>query len=200
MKLFFLGWFLGIFSHIVLDYNKDCKNKKNLTKLLKTELMFLREPLVTTRILICQNLNKITYDFLKWVKDVDCLESSAINESITKLLGSDKKKFDELSKSLFPTRSNSALGLKKTGISSIDRVLERASLFDDDILIHAIDIKSDINVLNQEVELAMQSFQLSFSPSTNHLMVSHNIKSSYDMVDNRLEIIVNKIQKLIAIL
>ena len=89
-----------------------------------------------------------------------------------------------------------AFGFKKIVTSMIDSNGVNLTLLDDNFIAKVLDIKFNINVLNEEIENTMQYLKMTFDSSItkeNYVIISEQIKKNNIFIAERAILIVDKI-------
>ena len=78
----------------------------------------------------------------------------------------------------------------------ITSILSDLSVFDSLFQNSIVEIYSQINIFNEEIEIARYYYQLTFNPScmdVNKDIINGNLKDCYNNIQNRVRLIVDKI-------
>lgn len=197
--LIFFGWILGVFSSIILENQKRKQAKEDYKESLFTELDLVYPRIVGTYYTIIKEIGQLNKENLEWMHNIISKKNSksldTIDDTIIKILKYDDKKIKLLNKKLQDTRT---LSLKKFNLSFLQENISSFSLLDKEFRFDAINIRTNINYLNDSIDKVNFFYETSFIPglSTNNYEIAHmNIKNYYinikDLCKRTSEMIVN---------
>lgn len=121
-------------------------------------------------------------------------------EAIEKLLEAPAQQFEVLRDAL-KAKENIGLGLKSFSLPFTESILENIGIFDSRFQMDILNIRDQVILLNEEIELSMHYFHLTFDTSamnTNGEIIRKNIKKSYIVIQDRCRIIADRIEKILG--
>lgn len=197
------GWLLGLLSQPIVSRIERHHKRNDLKIAISSELKNLKVRLAGLCYQIEMHLGIGKKSTLKWVKSVyekyrdDCPKS--VLETITKLLETPDAKFD-LAVSLFKAKENVILDLKTYSLSFIDSILEHLSVFDSEFQRAVLEVRTQMDMLNEEIKNTEFYLQLTFSPDamkTNQGIIRTNLRDCYNNIQKGCRTVVNRIDKVL---
>ena len=179
----------------------DKKNKIKQSVLL--ELKNLLVKLAMTCHTIQNHLGLGSKSTLRWVKTVyekyreDYPKGLLV--TIEKLLQSPDAQFDIAMKLI--ESKNTSLGLKTHALPFMESILEHLLVCDLKFQVDVLEIRAQVDILNEEIGDAIYYHRLTFDPSamkTNENAIKGNIRDRYNHIQERCRIIADKIDKIIT--
>lgn len=202
----FLGWLLGLFSPVIVDLIKKRLSRKALRASFFNELDDVRERLVHLVHLIVAKFGKKDRELLLWVRSnikdsLEIVSSSGEKPSqiIDRLLELNDEQLANLDTYGKITEGDN-LSLKKITLPLIDSKLDSLSLFDVEFQRKLLDIKTQINFMNEELEQARFYFQKTFDggiSEENLNLITQNLRDSYLHISRIARTIVQKVDSFI---
>jgi len=198
-----LGWLLGLLSQPIVSRIEKYYKRNDLKTAIFSELKNLKIRLAAGCYEIQSHLGFSDKETLKWVKSVyeehrtDCPQG--VLQSINKMLQVPEKQFTLLT-SLFKAEENVSLNIKTYSLSFIDSILEHLSVFDSEFQRHVLEVRAQINILNEEIKNAEFHYQLTFNPScmsANKTIIKSNLDNCYNNIQKRCRIVVGKIDEVL---
>jgi len=198
-----IGWLLGVLSQIIVSVNAKYRKRQDVKTLLFSELRDIAFRLSAGCYTIQAHFGIENKETLTWLKSKHIKygdESSRKTiEAIERML---KYTDEQIQKGAILLKANEGIGLslKKFAFSSADSIIESLSLFNSEFQRDIIEIKFQINALNQEIENAEYYHRLTFVPSnmeTNAEAIKGNIKAIYMRVVDMSKQIVMKIEEVL---
>lgn len=196
-----IGWLLGLSNHWILRYFK----KGDLQNMILSELENTSALLAITRYRIQMHLGNYNRNDLIWVKNAieksDDNSLKNIQSTIEKLIKLDDAQIKVLALSR-KAPANKSLTLKQFNIPLIKSALNELSVFDSKFQKGVLKIYHGINILNEEINLSKEYFDMTFIPETMELNASNiekNINDSYENICKRCKWIIEDIEKLLSL-
>lgn len=196
-----LGWLLGLLGHPIVSRIERYFKRKDLKVAIFSDLENLIVKLAAMYYSIQSILGCTDKATLKWIKSiyekhrVDCPKS--VLEAINRLLLCvPDEEFNKIN--LLKADSNTSLSLKIYAMPFIEPVLEQLSVFDSKFQADILEIRNQLDILNQEIEDTIFYHRLTFDPScmdTNANIINNNLTNSYNNIQERCKIVVDKIDK-----
>lgn len=194
-----LGWLFGLLSpRIAIGIEKYYK-RNDLKKAIFSDLKNLAVRLTATHSTIQMHLGIRNKESLKWEKNIyekyrdKCLEG--VLEAIEKTIQAPDELFKKAT-NLFKADENICLGLKTYSLYFIVSISEQLSIFTPGFQREILEIRSQVDILNEEIEMAKFHYRLTFDSScmkTNGTIICTNLKNNYNEIQHRCKIIVDKI-------
>jgi hypothetical protein len=195
-----LGWASGTLSLFVVDWNKNQNQKKGVKALIDSDLKNLAIRLVATYSKIQRffgvydkkTLEKLRSIYKKYAKE----NESEVVSNIDKLLEKMKEaQIDELN---VPREQFDALGMKTYSLPFIQFNQESLLLFDQNYQRNILEILSQINSLNEEVELVMEFYHKTFNTQGQQVRIVHNnMESCYKKIQSFNIYILDHIERVV---
>jgi hypothetical protein len=197
--LILFGWVIGVFSSIILENQKRKQAKEDYKESLFTELDLVYPRIVSTYYAIIKEMGQLNKENLEWMHNIISKKNSksldTIDDTIIKILKYNDKEIKLLNKKLQDTRT---LSLKKFNLSFLQENISSFSLLDKEFRFDAINIRTNINYLNDSIDKVDFFYKTTFVPdiSENNYNVAYmNIKNYYinikDLCKRTSEMIVN---------
>lgn len=200
--LIILGWLFGLLSPpIVLKIEKRYK-RKSLKIVVVNELNNLSFRLAGSYYIIQTHLGNKDKASIAWVRGVfekhkgDCPE--ALLKLMDTLLELPDGQFEALQDEI-KEKENVGLGLKTFSLPFTESILENIEIFDSKFQKDILKVRDEIIILNEEIELAMYYFRLTFDTAamnTNAKIIKINIKRGYEIIQDRCKLIIDKIDRI----
>ncbi len=203
---FFLGLLSAIFTPLIVDTVKKYLNRNKLKKSFGIELDDVRERLVFVVFKIVSKFGKYDRELLTWVSsnikdsfeihNISGEKFSEVIERLSKLSDQDLKNIDANQK----TVEGRGLSLKKINLPLVDSKLDSLSLFDLEFQRKLLDIRIQINFMNEEIEQARFYHRLTFDSgisNENHQLIVQNYTDSNLHISQIAKSIVQKIDSFI---
>lgn len=197
--LIFFGWVLGVFSSIILEKQKRKQIKEDYKDSLITELDLVYPRILANYYEIIREMGELNKEKLEWMHNMISKKNSKslddIDEHIIKILEKDNKEIILLNKKPQNIRT---LSLKKFNLSFLQENISSFSLLDKEFRHNAINIRTNINYLNDCIDKVEFFYKTTFVPdiSENNYNVAYkNIENYYiniaDLCRSTSEMIVN---------
>lgn len=203
--LLVLGWIFGLFSSIIVDWLKERSQRKELKQGLFTELKALRFRLIATVGQIAFKFGSFDRELLSWLRQQyenygGAFPKERVLQSIDNLLKSGDKQL-AIDAEIVNAPPGNVLSLKAFNFPFLDSQISNLSLFDAEFQNRILEIKTQVNFINEDIELSRFYFEKTFDSSIteeNHEIISKNLKNAYQDVGEKACRIVDSITKLIS--
>ncbi len=199
----FLGWLLGLLSNPIANRILRHYNRDDLRIAISSEFKEIIVQLALLSNIILQHLGNATKDDYVWMENI--LKKYYQGEDSAQVLSVLKKIIEvpenELSPllQLFKQSGTKHLNLKLYDLPFLNSRMEDISVFDSQFQTKIFDIRSNIHILNQEIENAQYFTKLTFDPScmnTNKDIIKNNIDNAYKNIYKRCRVIVGKMDNI----
>ncbi len=197
-----LGWLLGIISPWISNYIANEYKRKTLISIIKSELTDIKHRLAWIPFQVLPKYSLLTEDKLIWIRDNvwDFLNYPENSDSYTNIIEylKDEGKLKEflLSINSKSVDYKAGFGFKKIELSLIDSNQINFFLLDTDLITGIIDIKYQINTLNEEIWNTLSYLMKTYDSTLteeNYEIITEQIKRNNIFIADRAQIIVNKI-------
>lgn len=194
--LLILGWLFGLLGPAITRKIEQERNAAIIQKGIATELKELASRLALVSSLITARFGEYTKDHLRWV--IRVLESSDENPSYVSLIESFRKQVEledrdfEAIAAHQRAAENAGLGLKKYQAPYLTAKIGELSLFSEDAQRALLEVITNLQMFNEEVDTARYYFNLTYDESLsseNHTQVKASVVQSYLNVSNRAKIV-----------
>lgn len=201
--LIILGWLFGLLSPVIVTRIGRHYKRNDFKIVIKNELENLLLRLAGSCYLIQTHLGNKDKSSLAWIKRIydkykeDCPKS--VLGAIEKLLEIPDQQFNALQDAM-KAKENVGLGLKSFSLPFTESILENIGIFSSKFQKDILNIRDQIILLNEEINLSMDYFHLTFDTSamnTNGEIIRNNIKKSYIVIQDRCKFIGSKIEKIL---
>jgi len=198
-----VGWLSGILGQIIFWWNSRCHRKNDVEILILSELKDIAFRLSCACHRIQTHFGFENRETLEWLKSKYLKyggeSSRGTIEAIDKLLEYPDEHIRQAA-GLMGADEQTGLSIKKISLSLTDSVVTNLSLFDMRFQKRVIDIRYQINVLNQEIENAEYYHRLTFDPSrmkVNAQAIRENIETIYINIPHISRMIIEKIEEIL---
>ena len=198
-----LGWLLGMLSPIILDTIRKRQNISEFRAALKTEVHELRYRLACVTYMVQLKYGKVNKKLLTWIKPIldDYKGLNPVNDirnSIEKQLAMTDEQLKEFAK-LGKAAPEVGLSLKKFHLPLLDSRISFISSLDAALQNQLLEVKTHLNVLNEEVDQARFYYNLTFQSNItdkDHDRAVENLVNCYKQFGERAKIIVDLIREI----
>lgn len=195
-----LGWLFGLLtSPISLRIERRYK-RKDLQSAISSELKNLAVRLAGMSYKIHTHQETMDKTNLSWVKKIyDMYDSKMVTENMVKILEIPDENFQALMRTQ-RAQTGGSLGLKTYSLPVLDASLEDISIFDLKFQKNILEMRTQVDFLNQEIENCMRYFFLTFDPTsmgTNKNILELNIKNCHKQILDKSKYIADKIMQII---
>ena len=169
-----------------------------------SELREIKVKLVSTAYLLTEKVGTYNKEFVDWA--IGNLEgytgsypSDRMLENLKKLSAKAKEGELEAIQQL-QSDDDAGLSLKKFYVPFLEAKLEMISVFGEQIRTCIFEIRSKIQILNEEIDNAQFYFRKTFDSSmseSNFAIVRQNLKTSYSTIRKQVELLVGMINSLL---
>lgn len=194
-----LGWLFGLLSPRIAIGIERYYKRNDLKKAIFSDLKNLAVRLTAVYSKIQMHLGIRDKESLKWEKYIyekyrdNCPKS--VLEAIEKMIQAPDEHFEKAT-SLFKADENISLSLKTYSLYFIVSISEQLSIFTPGFQREILEIRSQVDILNEEIEMTKFHYQLTFDSScmkTNGSIIRTNLKNNYNEIQHRCKIIVDRI-------
>ena len=199
-----LGWLLGLLSPQIAERIKRYYQKQDLKCGIFSELKEVKVRLVSTVYLLTKKVGTYDKELIEWVKkNLEGYEGSYPTKRILKNLKKlssqvDNKQLKTIQ--LLYEDEESGLSLKKFFLPFLESKMGSLPVFGNEFRTLVFEIRSQIQILNEEIDNAQFYFRKTFDSSMsaeNHKIVRLNLKSCYNNIAKQAQPIAERINKLI---
>ncbi|XDD41724.1 hypothetical protein AB3N58_10420 [Leptospira sp. WS60.C2] len=193
----FFGWLLGIISTLLIEQIRRWIKLSKIKKIAHHQLTDLGSKILLSSYLIKQKVGKLTIDDAKSFVEISKkyypnLISQDLIDILEKILTSNQDEFKVLIE--LHKDSKHALNLKKYTLSLFQHGKESIDLLSPELFANLLEIDSKLTEINQEIEYANKSFDLTFSDSLSTSKIGqHNLINSYMFISSLFENLHQKI-------
>jgi hypothetical protein len=181
-----LGWLFGLLSPIIIDEIRRRRSLKQAKIAILSELTEVHFKLASTAYIIAKSFGKWDRKFLIWLKAImdsytGQYADQGINKHINELLALSDKELAKTAK-LAKAHAFKALALKEFQTPVLDTQIRTLSMFSSDLQNLLIEIKAQVGLLNQHIELSHFYFQKTFDSGLsplNYKIIDKNLKDAY---------------------
>lgn len=199
-----LGWALGLLGPAIVDTIRRQREVAQVRTALLGELHELKYRLALSAYYAEKRFGNIDRPYLQWLRCVvieykGSKPKDAILALVDGQLGFTDEQIALISKSELAD-SESGLTLKKYLVPLLDSRIPSLWFFDSRFQLLLLEVRSELNLLNEEVDQARYYFGLTFTKleGDNHSRVSGNLTESYRQIAKRARLAVDKIGELEA--
>lgn len=184
--LIVVGWLFGLLSPIITNYNSRIRNNTEILSALRVEMDELKFRLAASCYRINIHLGAVNRELLEWIEPI-LSNYTGINPSklILDSIRSQLQLSDEqIANFVDTTKADSEIGLslKKYNIPLLETNYSHVPGFSNSMQNKLIELRTNINMLNEEVDQARYYFNLTFKhelSDNNRDIVSINLKNTY---------------------
>jgi DnaJ-domain-containing protein 1 len=199
-----LGWLFGLLSPRIIDSIKAHYDRRNLAAAIRSEAEDLQYRAAATSFLLVQRFGEVTDEYLTWISPK--LHAYAGNEPIeavrrfvASLLEAPAEQRLALATRM-RAQAGEGVSLKNFSASLIDSSLPSLAEFPVDYQKRVHEFRSQLAVLNQEIDRAKESLKMTFDSSMsneNHDRLVSDLNSKYRFIEGTCRNVCNKLQALI---
>lgn len=165
VALIFFGWVLGVFYSIFLENKKRKQAKEDYKESLFTEFDLVYPRIVTTYFSIVDEMGELNREKLEWMLDIISKKNSESLDNIKDKAINILKYNDEQIKSMNKKpHDTQTLFLKKFNLSFLQENISSFSLLDKEFRYNAINIRTNINFLNDCIDKVYFFYKATFIP------------------------------------
>ena len=199
VALIFFGWVLGVFYSIFLENKKRKQAKEDYKESLFTEFDLVYPRIVTTYFSLIDEMGELNREKLEWMFDITSKKNSEsldnLKERTINILKYNDKQIKSMNKKPHDTQT---LFLKKFNLSFLRENISSFSLLDKEFRYNAINIRTNINFLNDCIDKVYFFYKATFIPDLSKSLQDIsciNINNYYiqirDLCKSTSEMIVN---------
>ncbi|WP_116811182.1 hypothetical protein [Steroidobacter cummioxidans] len=163
----FLGWLLGLFSPVIVDAIKRRRENREIRDALRIELSELRYRLACAHYFIQMRFGTVDRALLSWVSPIlknytGLNPSENISKSIEMQLSLDDGQIAALARN-DKASPDAGLSVKKYTAPLLESKFALLSGLDTPLQNRLLEIRTNLNLLNEEVDQSRYYFQLTFN-------------------------------------
>ena len=200
-----LGWLLGILSPLIVDRVRRHYQINEVKQGIITELKETKFRLVATAYLLAARLGMFDRDLLMWFSNaLQEYQGSEPKEETVKavqnLLKLDDKQLSAHSHAV-KFKPGGALSLKSHSLPFLDANISLLSLYPVDFQHRILEIRAQIDLLNQEIEDCRFFYGKTFDSGLseeNYKVVVDNTRMKYQLIESAARRIADKISNLVS--
>ncbi|PJZ29641.1 hypothetical protein [Leptospira kmetyi] len=191
------GWFLGIFSTLVIELIRRRIKISKIKKIVFSQLVDLGSKIILSSFMIKQKFGKMDIDTAKSFIDISKLHyptliSKELISVLEKMVSSHQEDFQTYLK--MTSESQTAFNLKQYSLSIIQHGKESIDLLPTKLYSNLLEIDSKLNEINQEIDFSNKAFDQTFSESTStNAIAKGNLEKSHMFISLIYEKIHQKI-------
>ncbi len=201
-----LGWVLGLFSHIILDHIKKNRELDEIKQGLKVELDEIRFRLVGTVYTLASHYGPYDKEVIEWLYSEFKQYSGTYRKDNTlkylkSLLEIDNQQLADIQQRRRIEKSERGYHQKTYSLPFFDSKMSSIPLLDNELQNLILQIRSQINLLNQEIEQVQFYFKLTFDSNlgdTNAEIVNINLEGGYRNICSKSRFIAGLISNFIS--
>lgn len=205
MEIFYIifGWLLGLLTQPISLWIDRNQKKKYIKLAIFAELKNLAIRLAGTAYRIKIHLGTLDKNSLLWIKHAYDICDQEFNETLSISLEEMSKKSEsdfERINTHYKAANNVSLSVKTIKLTIIDSLIQDISIFDFEFQRQILEISTQINILNQQIQDAREYFYLTFNPDSmkiNNEILNKNMTDTYDQISNKCKLIIDLIFKLL---
>lgn len=183
----FLGWSLGLLSPQIIEHINRHYKKHDFIIGLLSELSELKARLITNVYLLAKKISDYDKEQLEWlINNIGKYEGAyplhKIKENITKLIEeSNSAQLKAIGSNDEYASEKRGLSLKKFHLPFLEAKIDSLALLDEERRIQIFEIRSQLNILNEEIDNAQFYFRKTFDSltDTKEAIVKLNLESCY---------------------
>jgi hypothetical protein len=207
MKLLYLilGWLFGLLSPLIVNLIRRAYSKKELFNAIRTEIKECQIRVLYVTNLLGFRCGKFDKEFLNWClsyfqnyKGVESIEDAI--ESIEYFLSVKDEDIENVLALKRAMEKNHGLSLKKFYLPFLDSKIDEVSFFNIELQNIIYDIKSRLQLINEEIDSTIAYFHMTFDSSMsheNHDIVKKELIRIYITLQEQLIILVKKMDNFI---
>lgn len=200
-----LGWLLGILSPLIVDRVKRRYQIDDVKRGILTELKEARSRLAMMAYVIAVRLGGYDRNLLTWIASVlKEYEGSEPKDEALKAIERLSKLTDEQLAALahqVKFKPGGALSLKNLSVPFLDANMGLLSLFPVDFQNRILEIRAQIDLLNQEIDEATSFYWKTFDSGTsedNYKIISDSIRTKYQLIEGAARRLADKISNIVT--
>lgn len=207
MELFYLilGWLLGILSPLIINRVNRSYSKKELFSGIKTEIIECQFRVLLSAEFLTMKCGKYDKEYLQWflpyLKNYRGLENiDNLLKHVSLMLTFDDAKIQSVNDYNRLNQEGRGLTMKRFYLPFLESKIGEISFFNIELQNIIYEIKSRLHIVNEEIDLAMNYFQMTFDSSihdNNKERIKVNLSDKYDSLQKQLIIAVKKIDRCI---
>ncbi|MEK7604532.1 MAG: hypothetical protein AAB442_01935 [Patescibacteria group bacterium] len=195
-----LGWLFGLLTPPISSRIDRKYKEKDFRFAICSELKNLATRIAGLSFKVHLHLGSLDKPSLRWIGDVyKKYNDGMVTPEMEKIFGASDADFKTVMEK-YKASENRSLAIKTFSLPVMDSLLGDIWVFDSQFQREILELRSQVDILNQEIENCMQYFFLTFDPSTmsaNATVLNTNLKESHGLIADRCKIVVSKIDVII---
>lgn len=200
-----LGWVLGLFSPVIYDEVKKRQHRKEIKLGILTELKEFRFKLTGVVYLTEERFGTYDRELLNWLKLIindykGTHRKDRIFKALEEHLKLSDKELSDLSQQSKGTMKN-AFHMKKYELPFLTSKMDSLTVFDESFQNKIFEIRSQLNILHEEVDQSRFYFEKSFDSTLtdeNHNIIIANLENTYRNISQRSRRLADRVGELIT--
>jgi hypothetical protein len=200
-----LGWLLGILSPLIVERVRKQYQTNEVKQGIITELKETRSRLAAKVYLLASRLGRYDRNLLIWISNaLQEYEGSEPKEELIQAIQNQLKLTDQQLSALAQTvkfKPGGGLSLKSYSLPFLNANLNLLSLFPIDFQTGILEIRAQIDLLNQEIEECRffygKTFDSGLSEENYHVIVD-NTRAKYQLIESAARRIADSIKNLVS--
>jgi hypothetical protein len=195
----FMGWLLGMLSPVVVSRISRKYNRNDLQAGILKEISHIRERLLGTIYLLSQKNGSLDKDLANWLlqryKGLGNVDQRILDafEVVSKSSSDEVLAYTE-----FARKQSESIGLtlKKFNLSFLNMHLMDISLFKKRFQVEIFELRSRIEVLNAEIDLAEKYFFMTFDSGLsqeNLELIKNDLENKYKNIETMIKRVIDQI-------
>lgn len=201
--LIILGWLFGLLTPIITNHNRRVRENREVSRALQVELSELKYRLACTVYRINMHNGTVSRDLLEWLKPI-FKNYTGVNpfNKIQASINMQLELTDEQIKILTDhdkADSSGGLSMKKYNVPLLETKFALISSFNTTLQNQLIELRTNLSMLNEEVDQARYYFNLTFDSNlstTNHEIININLDKTYTQYSVMARKIVNQLNSI----
>jgi len=200
VALIFFGWLLGLLSPIIVDAIKTRYKKEEFRKAIISELKEIQYRLSCNVFLLNRRFGTIDKQLLLWTSKIfksytGIYAETRSLETLERQLKLSNEELENLSEVIKPDKRQ-ALTLRKFATPFLDSHIGNLSLYSQDFQLKLFEIKSQLGLLNDQIEDYKFYYQKTFESdisTNNYNIISNNLEECYKSIADKAKTIADAI-------
>lgn len=200
----FVGWLFGLLSPRIIDLIQLKYKRRSIASAVTAEAKDLQYRLAISSFSLAQQYGTVTRDYIFWLKPMldqytGNEPSKPIRELVSLLKDADDQAFSNIV-ALGRAKEGVGVSLKQSSASFIESHLSDFASFPMYYQSWIHEFRNHLSILNQEVEGAMQCYQMTWDSSItgdNHLLLNEEIAQRYSRLQYIFQRVCDRLQPLI---
>jgi len=199
-----LGWFLGLFSPLIVEGIKNRKTLRLTSDALRIELDDLQFRLAIVSLSLLQRHGRLTPEFLAWLKPIIARyagnEKSDAIKTVVEKLRVENDPISQTVEASFRAKPGEATSLSSFHAPFLEAHLERMSDMPVGLQRKIHEFRNQLTILNQEVALIEPRILMTYNPNlgeNNLVILSDELESRYNSIQRRCRWAAERIESIL---